>query len=236
MSHSIWHWLEATSMGLNPNTMKTHCIFPELASLVREVTRVLLTKDSTWAAHLKQHPFNFVGIKIYYTYRKEDGTLVRKCTRYHVDVTRNKETGEPMPNNSQIPGTPVAILTYGATKNLWFKRQASKHLQIPTSLILFQQKSGSLFVLDGRDEELDKHGHHWRHMSDMGHNNEGITHSFSFRSVQEKQNVNEDGTLANPQVSNKILLKYQNASAIFKSKHYKQSKDDLDKRMNAFLG
>ena len=73
-------------------------------------------------------------------------------------------------------------------------------------------------------------------MSDMGPDKDGITYSFSFRSVQEKQNVNEDGTLANPQVSNKILLKYQNASAIFKSKHYKQSKDDLDKRMNAFLG
>ena len=37
-----------TSIGLNPNTMKIHCIFPELASLAREVTKVLLSKDSTW--------------------------------------------------------------------------------------------------------------------------------------------------------------------------------------------
>ena len=225
----------ATSIGLNPETMKIHHIFPQLASLVREVTKVLVSKDSAWARHLEEHPFNFVGIKIYYTYRKQDGTLVRKCTRYHVDVTRNRKTGEPMPNNSQVPGTPVAILTYGASKNLWFRRQKTKQLHNPTSLIHFLQRSGSLFVLDGRDEELDKHGYHWRHMSDMGPDTEGITYSFSLRSVQEKQQVNGDGTLASPHVTNKMRDTYTKGEAIFQTNHYKQSKTDLDQRMLGFL-
>ena len=121
------------------------------------VTKVLVSKDSTWARHLEDHPFNFCWNQNLLHLQETGRHSGKECTRCHVDVTRNRKTGEPMPNNSQIPGTPVAILTYGASKNLWFRRQAIKQLHNPTSLIHFLQRSDSLFVLDERDEELDKH-------------------------------------------------------------------------------
>ena len=216
--------------------MKIHCIFPKLASLVREVTRVLLSKDSTWAAHLKQHPFNFVGIKIYYTYRKADGTLVRKCTRYHVDVTRNKTTGEPLPNNSQIPGTPVATLTYGATKNLHFMRHKTKSLFLQDTKISFRQTSGTLFVLDRRDEESDEGGWHWRHMSEMGPDKEGITYSISFRSVQATQKIKHNGRLCDTTLKQEKKDKFELGKKIFRTRDCQRQRLDLEKRMKSFFG
>ena len=73
-------------------------------------------------------------------------------------------------------------------------------------------------------------------MSDMGPDKGGITYSFSFRSVQEKQNVNEDGTLAQPRISKKMRKTYMEGQHIFKTDHYKTSKAALQQRMLEFLG
>ena len=74
------------------------------------------------------------------------------------------------------------MLTHGSPKNLWFKRFNSKDAR-EESLIHMAQRSGCLFVLDGRDEEPDEAGWAWRHMANM-EDSEDTTFTFTFRCVK----------------------------------------------------
>ena len=224
----------ATSIGLNPDTMKVHPMPPELVILRNEVTKVLTKDNKEWKTQLEQHPFNNCAIKIYYSYRNRNGKLVKKSTRWHSDVTYSKATKLPMRNNSQIPGSVVALLTFGATKNLWFRKQRSKKEYKADSLLHFQQKSGSLFALDGRDEMIDDQGYSWVHSSDM-QGEEGITFTFSFRSVQTSVTVNPNGTMANPTMTEERRRKFQEGSMIFSTPVYQQDRQDLENKVAEFF-
>ena len=57
----------ATSIGLNPNTMKVKSFTSDLTVLVNEVSKLLKSKNPVWKAMLDMHPFNFVGVKVYYS-------------------------------------------------------------------------------------------------------------------------------------------------------------------------
>ena len=145
--------------------MRVHQMPRELISLTTEVTKVLSVADPEWAKLLTKNPINGINVKVYYSYKHGDKTICKK-TGWHADVTYNGKTRKPILNNSQIPGSPVALLTFGSTKQLWFQRRRGQEAQ-PGSLIKINQESGSLFVLDGRDEIPDANGWVWRHMSDV---------------------------------------------------------------------
>lgn len=226
----------ATSIGLNPKTMRINPFFSDLTVLVNEVSKLLKSKNPRWKEWLEKYPFNFVGVKVYYSYRRPNGELVRKNTRYHRDVTYNCNTKEPMSNNSQIPGTPVAILTCGAPKNLWFRRHKTSKVYNVESLLHFQQNHGSLVVLDGRDEMIDEDGCHWQHMSNMGKDATGITYSFSIRSVQHELAVTPEGSIVNPRkTSSDREEAFKLAESVFNEDHYKDSREQLNSRMVDFL-
>lgn len=227
-----------SSIGLNPETMRIYPIDAQLQELMDLITEVVAAKSAEWKAVLECDPFNFVGVKIYFSCRDEKGKLVRKTVEWHCDITHNKD-GTPCHDNSQIPGTPVAILTFGDTKNLWFRRHWNKDEYNEQTLIHFRQTNGSLFVLDTRDETPDDAGMHWRHMSDTkGEDAGGITFSFTFRSVQMHQFVDPvTNRLVYPKKTPKKTVWFN--STEYKKKmetpHYKTTMEDLDSRMEAIF-
>ena len=168
-----------STIGLDPRHLKVHPPGRAMVELTAEVTKAIATSNPAWAAILQAHPFNNVSTKIYLSYRNHNGKLVRKCVGMHCDVSHDLATRAPKRNNSQTPGTVVGLLTFGANKNLWFKKYWNSKDSHPNSLLHFLQKSGTLFVLDPRDEMPDQHGDHWRHCSTMG-TEEGITFTFAF--------------------------------------------------------
>ena len=209
-----------SSIGLNPCTMKVNCAFPELVHLMTWATAIV-KQDRDWMWPMWNKSFNFCSVKLYYAYQNANGKLIQKDTQWHVDVTLDKD-GNPMTNNSQEPGTPVAILTFGETKNLFFRRQKNKQLFYDNTQLLFQQRNASLFVLDSRDERIaPKDGLHWRHMSEMQRGQEGATFSFMFRVVQKEVTVNKsDSTFVNPRVGPKKAVQFQKGERLFETEHY----------------
>ena len=224
-----------SSIGLNPRTLKIHSAFTELVHLMAWAT-ALVKMDKDWMWVMWQKSFNFCSVKIYYAFKDAKGKIVQKDTQWHVDVTQDKN-GNPLKNNSQEPGTPVAILTFGETKNLMFRRHLSKHVFDKHTTCLFQQRNASLFILDYRDERVSrKDGLHWRHMSEMQPNTEGITFSFMFRVVKKTVAINKsDSTFVDPRVGDKKAIQFQQGQCLFHTDHYKHEQCELQKKMEAFF-
>ena len=216
----------ASSIGLDPSTMRIDPFFPRLIELVQQVT-VVVRQKTVW----KNAWFNLVSVKIYYTYRDEKGKLVRKTTNWHVDVTLDKK-GVPMSNNSQVPVSPVAILTFGDSKTLYFRRHTSRDKYEEDSTFGIPQTSGSLLLLDGRDEMLDAQGRHWRHCSGPS---EGVTFSFMFRNVQRQVNVDPfENTIvdAEEQLSDKKRKQFEEGKAHLVTPYYKQQKREIEDKIS----
>ena len=175
------------SIGLNPKTMRLYPFWPDLVTLANHVTKVIHSRQE-WKDQMQGQRFNVCSIKIYYwvTRVSTNGEKyrVRKCVKWHVDVERNVK-GEPKTNNSQVPDTPVAIVTYGSEKHFTMRRHKTKSVHRATSQIWYRQESGTLIVLDPRDEEI-RDGLHWRHMSQAGDDRNGVTFSFLFRICKKR--------------------------------------------------
>ena len=222
----------SSTIGLDSTTMRIHQMTGTLIDLSAEVTKLMAAKSSNWAEWLSRHPINVCAVKAYYMTEDGNGETF-KSTGFHRDVTYSKRTRQPMTNNSQVPGTPVAMLTFGATKNLWFQRFNGK-VKDHGSLIHLVQQSGCLTILDGRDEVPDEDGWAWKHRADMCEAT-GITFVFTFRSVQNWVYVLPDGRLANPVQSKTRKRKFQESGDLFNNKRYKQMREDLEARMVEFL-
>ena len=180
------------SIGLNPKTFVINQMFPDLAALTTEITRLVRAKTEWRNAWFSQ-----VSVKVYYSFLNEKGKIVHKFTNWHVDVTTtNKSTRVPDHDNTQTPGSPVAILTFGDEKSLLFRRQCGKDNPVPDTEIEIPQRNGTLVILDGRDEYLDCDGSCWWHKSSKS---EGVTFSFMFRNVRKWLEVDAiTGKLADP--------------------------------------
>jgi hypothetical protein len=221
-----------TSIGLDPSTMKVHALFPEMSELMGMAHEAVMTNPKV--AHTMQDKyFNFCSVKIYFSFRDEKGKLVRKNTNWHVDVTSDKQ-GKPLPNNSQVPGTPVVIATFGDTKILEFRRQGRHGNLDNNSHLEFSQENGSIFVLHPDDEKIDYLQKHWRHKSEMKlvNNNkpnpDAVTFAFMFRVVQGEVWLNvADSTLANPP----LPKKFNGSKGKFYTEHYKEESQKLQNKM-----
>ena len=216
-----------STIGLNPLTMKVHPFFPRLLHLHSAVTNHVRTK-TRW----KGASFAHCAVKVYYTFRDSKHKLVKKTTEWHVDVTRDAN-GIPLPNNSQVPGSPVAILTFGDPKRLYFRRHRDRHNHLEDSTLSLLQKSGSFFLLDPRDEMLDCEGLHWRHCSGPS---EGVTISFMFREVQRQVKVHPTkSTLAEPKLGPKKRRQFEEGEKIFSTEHYKRQRLLIDNKLDRVL-
>ena len=202
------------SIGLNPNTIRTHPLFLELSTLEGKV-RELVNMNPVWKAAMKGRDFNSVLVKVHFghpDWAKVNGKsvlkTVNKTTEWHTDIDIDANGVPVSKGNSQEPETPVAFLTFGDTKNLWFQQHSSKTKPIDNSLVHFLQKSGSLFVLDARDEVYGENGWHWKHKSNMAVA-DGMTFSLMFRIVQMTKKVDP---MTSPLVDPSVGPKKKNSS------------------------
>jgi hypothetical protein len=220
----------ATSIGLDPRTMRLNPFNTELMNLRDRIHKILI-KDPTWKAAMKGKSLNSCSAKMYYWIVNEAGKDVRKDVKYHVDVTRNSN-GVPDKNNSQVPDTPVVIVTFGDEKRFNMRRHYSASEVVHNSKVEFRQKSATVIVLDGRDEQV-RNGIHWRHTSRAGDNKDDVTFSFMFRVVQMQQEVRlDDATLVNKTCGAKKMAQFKRAGKIpFKKAHYKRTVNEINRKV-----
>jgi hypothetical protein len=220
----------ATSIGLDPRTMRLRPFFSDLLDLMRRLEK-LIRKDPHWDKALGKNALNSCAAKAYYWTKNEAGKNVRKAVNYHVDVNRNA-AGIPDKNNSQIPDTPVVMVSFGDEKCFTMRRHISPTVSLPDSHVEFRQTSGTILVLDGRDEQV-RDGVHWRHMSRAGDNHGDVTFSFMFRAVQMEKEVHvSDGTLVDHSCGKRKMMQFKKAgNKPFQKAHYKQTCTAIDENM-----
>jgi hypothetical protein len=226
----------ATSIGLDPRTMRLNPLFPDLIKLAKKATEIV-NRDPHRRKAMGGKVYNACSVKIYYWTRRDnkDKTLVQKTVDWHVDVTRDK-AGNPRANNSQVPETPVAILTYGTEKRFKMRKHRSPTSFLKSTAVEFRQKSGYMMVLDARDEKIVG-GQHWRHMSEAGDDKDGITFSFLFRVVQMEAEVYlHDNTLVDKTCGKMKLEQFKKAGTTWsKTTHYCNTITEIHDRMDSLF-
>jgi uncharacterized protein YaiI (UPF0178 family) len=219
-----------SSIGLNPKTYSIHSAPPEIIKLVDTATQAL-RDNKHWCQQMNDTSFNFCSVKDYCSYQDCNGKVIKKSANWHSDVALTSD-GKPQLQNSQLPGTPVAIFTCGDPKHLWFQKAFKHNQTVPSSHCHIVQKNGSMFVLDGQDELLNNPLYTtWKHMSDMI-NPDDVTFSFMCRVIQKQVEVCKDtGRLHNPKLTCKKTAQHDAAQGTFKTSHYKQEKKALMHKM-----
>jgi len=82
--------------------------------------------------------------------------------------------------------TPAVIVSFGDAKVLEFMKCCSRHNKVvPEEALRFFQTSGTVALLDPRDEEHDKKLAHWMHRSYMLDKENGVSMTPMFRVVQK---------------------------------------------------
>lgn len=171
----------SATIGIDPTTFRLYPLPPFFYKLKNKV-HSLKTLSSMYKAD-----FNAMSVKVYYRIPR---TAIRKTTNWHSDVLYNKSNNAPLSNlNSQTPGTPVLLFSYGAEKKLLFRRSDCKNVQIS-----FTQSANGFFVLDGRDEmwkedKSTKKKWKWLHKSEHPYgkdNADTVVFVFMLRCVQKK--------------------------------------------------
>ena len=184
----------SSTIGHDPRHARICEIFPELRTLMIMVGEVCADHYSKIGIQMNTQ-FNHVAVKLYFN---------DKDTREHSDIEFDAKHN-PTRNNSQVPGTPVVILTLGDEKILKMRRwdmQQDGTKVASDRIINIRQKSGSMFVLDPRDEFLSNGGRHfWKHGSHMVKPT-GVCISLMFRVVQGRREVyKESGEFVDKRVA-----------------------------------
>ena len=179
----------ARSIGLDPRHATLNYIGPTLSRLRDVVQRRM--QEQFPGMNCK---FNHVSIKIYYKNKK---------TGEHTDISYNDDHTAPLKENSQIPGTPVGIVSFGDPKYLKFTefwgKGKGKRVKFPEKTVTFLQENRSLIAFDPRDEDLNWRQTWWKHQSQLVNPNNGVTVSLMFRVVQSEVSVYSDtGKLVDP--------------------------------------
>ena len=203
------------TIGLDPQTIRFNPYLDVFDKIVEKIPGV------------DNRSFNAVSVKIYYVLRKGVKTTKTKQTKRHVDVNYLAKD-KPAAENSQEPGSPVLILTFGGDKLLYFSLgKSTLKIQQDTEFSFIQNDSHG-FYLDGADENPNDEGVRWYHRSTMHPKNKGgMVISFMFRRVRNKRSVNvEDGTLADPgaddHVFSSVRETYQNDA------NYQDAMEEID--------
>lgn len=214
------------SIGLDPRTLRINPFFPRLVDLTKSIQNLVREKTI-----YKEFEVNFVSVKVYYWFRDKNSQWVKKDTNWHCDVTLDKN-GRPCHNNSQVPGSPVGILTFGAPKKLYLRKGRSKTDFDPETLIEIPQNSGSFFLLDGRDEVLDENGKRWAHKSSSVQTPTGVTFSLMFRQVQKRITVSKfTGCITSAKVGPKKLLQLERGKKTMNTEYYKKEHAAINRKI-----
>ena len=174
----------ARTIALDPRHAFIAEVFPDLKKLMTEMTE--LCKSHCKDDKTMNCDFNHVSVKLYYN---------DKTTGEHTDIEFDKNH-KPHKNNSQVPNTPVVIATFGDTKLLTFRKyriDKDKNHHSTNRTLVFKQKSGSIIIMDPRDEYPAKGSHYyWKHGANLENGKEGVSVSLMFRVVRSQKEVFRD--------------------------------------------
>jgi hypothetical protein len=215
--------------GLDPQNLRYFPVFDSLVKLMMHAN-IEVKKDPQWSHAMQGKYFNFCSVKIYHSYMNEKGEKVIKHTNWHADSLYTKN-GTPRQENSQEAGTPVAIFSFGDEKNLWFRRHRNQNIYHTNTLVQFKQKSGSMIVLDARDEQPDEKGFKWYHMSNMIDSG-SVTFSFMCRVIKTSADINmNDSTLSVKRLAPSFETRLDKGIAKMKTEKYFEGRLDLEKKI-----
>ena len=188
-----------TSNGYDMRKHKIHYMFPDMQDLSEIISKRTKEHYANTGMPDVNCSFNSCTVKVYVNKQK---------TSWHTDTHYHPGHVKPVANNSQKPGTPVAIVVFGDPK--WLRMRQCEINEKGTQCWVqpyleadFHQEHGMLMILDPRDEEL-KNGIFWRHCAQL-ENSRGISISCMFRVVQKTVEVKcTDGQLHEvPNIGNK---------------------------------
>jgi len=111
----------AKTIGLDQRFICIYPFFPQLINLL-SLVRVIIGRSFPDLNCF----FDTISVKGYWCYPnrrsgKTNGKMTAMKTNYHRDIAFNIN-GEPDKNNSQLPGTPVAICAWGSNKKFILQR------------------------------------------------------------------------------------------------------------------
>lgn len=180
----------ASSIGLDPNYAKIRHLFPTMAELCNIVRG--LVSDHYHKLKLDLNcDFDSVAVKLYFD---------NKTTNEHTDVIYDMETCQPKQDNSQMPGTPVAMVCFGNGKELGFTAHSRKYPKEILAAVSIPQKNNSITILDPRDEQISlTKEFFWKHSAKLIDGMDGVSMSLIFRVTQTTILVSPvTGNLKNP--------------------------------------
>lgn len=189
-----------SSLGYDPRNFFINQFFPELVTLnnlvKKRVKEHYMERNYMERNFSPPCCFNQVSVKLYY-----DG---KKCHQ-HTDLNFNRTHTAPTKNNSQLPGSAVAIVTYGDSKFLEFVRHEVQNSKTSVSklpaVIRMPQDHLDLILLDPRDEFLGRFNAFWTHRSQLVQPNTGVGMAFMFRVTQMSTVVDHrSGLLQAPKI------------------------------------
>lgn len=136
----------STSICLEPDKFQVKNFVHEHLSLIGIITSIYTRYCKQKSIHIPTtFKINAMSIKIYKS---------KQITRLHRDVLYDSQ-GNPLKNNSQVPGTPSIILSIGDDKELLFELDDKSHQKV------FIQENVSVFIQDQRDEMPNDSGRFW---------------------------------------------------------------------------
>lgn len=215
----------ANTIGLDPQTVRYNKWLPVFDRLLEKLPNV--SEDV-------RAQFNVVSVKVYYGITRGGRAAGLKRTARHADVNYHR-MDRPAEENSQQPGSPVIILTFGGKKNLFFSLgRSSKNIQETTEFPILQSDSHG-FYMEGADENPNEEGERWFHRSQMHPKNRGgVVISFMFREVRNTCRVNvSDGTLSDPGDDDDVFASVRNTYQ--HTDEYKASMEVLDGKWKRLL-
>ena len=203
------------TIGLDPQTLRFNDYLDTFDEILKKIPDV------------DHKSFNAVSVKIYYGLRNGVNSSRIKTTNRHVDVNYQGKD-QPAKENSQVPGSPVLILTFGGPKYLHFCLGSSTQNHRQNTEFYFLQTDSSGFYLDVADENPNEEKDRWMHRSTMHpKNRKGMVISFMFRQVRNTRRVNEvDGTLAEPGPDNAAFASVRKTYQ--KRRDYKKAMEEID--------
>jgi len=188
------------SIGQDPMTRQVKPwkpIFSELLEIVKtSVTQRSKYSDQEKAVIVsKLDCCNAVSMKWYFTV---PGQNTEKKCGWHTDMSLNSMTNEPITgNNSQVSDTPVAILTFGGKKRLFFGFGKNKRLIEPETTFYMEQCDSKIILLHWEDEKYRHEGalplKKFLHCSGMHPDNKnGVVMTLMYRHVKDKVLVHQE--------------------------------------------
>jgi hypothetical protein len=170
-----------SQLGLDQTKHTIHQFTVDMVNLKQQLKKLVLENDKEGYYKDTDLEFNEMDMKIYYSCTGLSGKRHTKELSFHTDNTHDKALKR---------GSPVAICSFGDNKILKFRRAFGQGKDTGSKNaadnFFFPQESGTVVLLDPRDEEGALHAasHFWQHAAKLDCP-KGISFSLMFRVIEK---------------------------------------------------